>query len=52
MAIQSTNPATNTIVKTFEEMTENALGKNPTVQLTNGSPDQSEYVLHKFTSNK
>jgi predicted choloylglycine hydrolase len=28
------------------------LGKNPTVQLTNGSPDQSAYVLHKFTSNK
>jgi isopenicillin-N N-acyltransferase-like protein len=28
------------------------LGKNPTVQLTNGSPDQSEYVLHKFTSDK
>ena len=27
-------------------------GKNPTVQLTNGSPDQSAYVLHKFTSNK
>jgi predicted choloylglycine hydrolase len=28
------------------------LGKNPTVQLTNGSPDQSAYVLHEFTSNK
>ena len=28
------------------------LGKNPTVQITNGSPDQSEYVLHKFTSDK
>lgn len=28
------------------------LGKNPTVQITNGSPDQSEYVLHKFTSGK
>lgn len=27
-------------------------GKNPTVQITNGSPDQSEYVLHKFTSDK
>jgi isopenicillin-N N-acyltransferase-like protein len=28
------------------------LGKNPTVQITNGSPDQSEYVLHKFTTVK
>lgn len=25
------------------------LGKNPTIQITNGSPDQSEYILHKFT---
>jgi isopenicillin-N N-acyltransferase like protein len=24
------------------------LGKNPSVQITNGSPDQSEYVLHTF----
>jgi isopenicillin-N N-acyltransferase like protein len=24
------------------------LGKNPSIQLTNGSPDQSEYVLHTF----
>lgn len=28
------------------------LGKNPSIQLTNGSPDQSEYILHKFTSDK
>ncbi|PZR13805.1 MAG: hypothetical protein DI539_19265 [Flavobacterium psychrophilum] len=28
------------------------LGKIPTVQITNGSPDQFEYVLHKFTSRK
>lgn len=28
------------------------LGKNPSIQLTNGSPDQSEYVLHQFTSDK
>jgi predicted choloylglycine hydrolase len=28
------------------------LGKKPTVQITNGSPDQSEYVLHKFISDK
>ena len=28
------------------------LGENPTVQITNGSPDQSEYVLHKFTNAK
>ncbi len=28
------------------------LGKKPTIQVTNGSPDQSEYVLHKFNSNK
>lgn len=27
-------------------------GKYPTVQITNGSPDQSEYVLHKFSSDK
>lgn len=27
-------------------------GKKPTVQITNGSPDQSEYVLHKFVSDK
>jgi hypothetical protein len=26
------------------------LGKNLSVQITNGSPDQSEYVKHKFTS--
>lgn len=26
------------------------LGKNLSVQITNGSPDQSEYVIHKFTS--
>lgn len=25
------------------------LGKNPTVQITNGSPDKAEYILHKFT---
>lgn len=24
------------------------LGKNPTAQITNGSPDQSEYALHRF----
>ncbi|RYZ37342.1 MAG: hypothetical protein EOP49_31785 [Sphingobacteriales bacterium] len=28
------------------------LGRNPTVQITNGSPDQAEYVLHQFTSRK
>ena len=28
------------------------LGKKPSIQLTNGSPDQSEYILHKFTSDK
>ena len=28
------------------------LGKKSTVQITNGSPDLSEYVLHKFTSDK
>lgn len=28
------------------------IGKNPTVQLTNGSPDLSEYALHKFTAKK
>ena len=28
------------------------LGKTPSIQLTNGSPDQSEYVLHKFNSDK
>ena len=28
------------------------LGKNPTVQITNGSPDQAEYILHKFTKGK
>ncbi len=28
------------------------LGKHPTVQLTNGSPDQSEYRLHKFALGK
>lgn len=27
-------------------------GKKPTIQLTNGSPDKSDYVLHKFTSLK
>ncbi|QES89222.1 C45 family autoproteolytic acyltransferase/hydolase [Rhizosphaericola mali] len=27
------------------------LGKNPTVQLTNGSPDQADYVLHTFNNN-
>lgn len=28
------------------------LGKTPSIQLTNGSPDQAEYVLHKFNSDK
>ena len=28
------------------------LGKKPSIQLTNGSPDQSEYILHQFTSDK
>jgi predicted choloylglycine hydrolase len=28
------------------------LGIHPTVQITNGSPDQAAYVLHQFTSNK
>lgn len=28
------------------------LGKTPSIQITKGSPDQSEYVLHKFTSAK
>lgn len=28
------------------------LGKKPSIQLTNGSPDQSEYVLHSFHSIK
>jgi isopenicillin-N N-acyltransferase-like protein len=28
------------------------LGKSPSIQLTNGSPDQSEYVLHSFKSKK
>lgn len=28
------------------------LGKNSSIQLTNGSPDQSDYILHKFTSDK
>jgi isopenicillin-N N-acyltransferase-like protein len=28
------------------------LGEKPSIQLTNGSPDQSEYILHQFTSGK
>jgi len=28
------------------------LGEKPSIQLTNGSPDQSEYILHQFTSDK
>ena len=28
------------------------LGKRPTIQLTNASPDQSEYILHTFKSNR
>jgi len=28
------------------------LGKNPSIQLTNGSPDKSEYILHTFALRK
>ena len=57
---RSKDNSKNPVCRTFQEGKSGftfssvvfTLGKNPSIQLTNGSPDQSDYILHKFTSDK